>query len=96
MEQNRQILQSNVRASTHTKEIGVRVKIDSTVSILFDTGRELTITIKTPRETNPSIGIVSYESPLGKSLLDKQEGDKFEYAVTTRKFSGKVVKIHLG
>jgi len=70
------------------------VKIDDKVSVVFDTGRELTVTIRTPRETNPGIGIVSYESPLGKSLLNKREGDAFEYTVGERIFKGKVIKIH--
>lgn len=70
-----------------------RVKIGSTVSVLFDTGAVLSITIKTPREVNPASGIVSYASPLGSAILDKGEGGEFQYTVGDRRFSGKVIKI---
>ena len=70
------------------------IKIGDTVSAMFDAGKEFTVTIKTPRETDPANGIVSYESPLGRSLLNKQAGDAFEYVVGDKTFRGKVVQIH--
>ncbi len=71
-----------------------RVKIGSTVSILFDTGAVLSITIKTPREVDPKNGVVSYASPLGNALLEKEEGEGFRYAVGNRQFAGTVMKIN--
>ena len=71
-----------------------RVKIGSTVSVSFDTGAVLTVTIKTPREVDPKSGVVSYASPIGNALLEKSSGDRFRYAVGNREFSGTVTKIN--
>lgn len=71
-----------------------RVKIGGTVSVLFDTGAVLTITIKTPREVDPKNGVVSYASPLGNALLEKEEGEGFQYAVGNQQFAGTVMKVN--
>lgn len=71
-----------------------RVKIGSTVSVLFDTGAVLTIIIKTPREVDPKNGVVSYASPIGNALLEKEEGEEFQYAVGNRQFAGTVMKVN--
>ena len=51
--------------------------------ILFDAEREeeLTYRLVTPEESNPQEGMISTASPVGRSLVGKQEGD--EAVVTT-------------
>lgn len=77
-----------------TLQTPLRVKAGGTVSVVFDDGRELTVTVRDPREVNLDNGIVSYESPLGRSVLGKGEGDSFEYKVRGQKFSGRIAKIY--
>jgi transcription elongation factor GreA len=51
--------------------------------ILYDAKRdeELTYRLVTPEESDPQAGLISTMSPVGKSLLGKEEGD--EVTVTT-------------
>lgn len=49
-------------------------------------GRKVTYTIVGPTEANPLEGKISNESPIGKALLGRKQGDKFD-------FNGKAVKI---
>lgn len=58
-----------------------RAKLGDTV-VLHDlpSGRELTYTLVDPREANPSQGRLSVASPLGKAVLDKEQGQVAEVA----------------
>jgi transcription elongation GreA/GreB family factor len=76
-----------------TMPTAIQVKMGSRVSLLFDTGVTLIITIKTPREIDPKNHIVSDESPIGSAVLNKREGETFEYLVGERIFRGKISKI---
>src|SRR5437879_8709353 len=51
--------------------------------VLYDGERneELTYRLVTPEETDPSAGLISTVSPVGRSLMGKEEGD--EVTVTT-------------
>ncbi len=76
-------------------QIEIRVGCDTTVSVILDQGKAVTATIKTPREANPANGIISNESPLGSALLGKKSGDRFQYSVGNKLFSGQITKIHI-
>lgn len=71
----------------------MRVRIGSTVTVALELGKISTFTITTPKETDPSRGAVSYESPIGKALLDRKEGEVFSYVAGNRAFRGKVLEI---
>ena len=69
-----------------------RVSFGSTVTLEdLDTSKEVTYTIVGGCESNPDNGLISFNSPLAKQLLGKEEGDevamvlpggKKEYEVT--------------
>lgn len=61
------------------------VNIGSVVSIDMD-GKKFTYTIVGPVEANPLEGKISHESPIGKALLDRKNGETFD-------FNNKKVKI---
>lgn len=69
-----------------------KVEMGSTVVIEKD-GEEAKYQIVSPTETNPSEGKISYSSPLGKAMLDKKEGDTFEFETPAKKFKCKIIKI---
>jgi len=56
-----------------------RVSFGSTV-VLFDVqlDKEITYTIVGGCESNPEVGLISFNSPLAKQLLGKEEGDEFK------------------
>ncbi len=54
-----------------------RVSFGSTVTLEdLDTGEEKTYTIVGGCESNPNLGLISFNSPLAKQLLGKEEGDE--------------------
>ena len=54
-----------------------RVSFGSTVVLCdLDTDEEITYTIVGGFESNPSAGLISFNSPLAKQLLGKEEGDE--------------------
>ncbi len=56
-----------------------RVSFGSTVVLLnLLTDEEITYTIVGGIESNPDMGLISFNSPLSKQLLGKEEGDEFE------------------
>lgn len=54
------------------------VTIGSTVVIDMG-GKEFTYTVVGPVEANPLEGKISHESPIGKELLTRKAGDKFDF-----------------
>jgi transcription elongation factor GreA len=55
-----------------------KVSFGSTVTIVdINSNEELTYTIGSFLDSNPEKGIISFNSPLAKQLLGKQEGDDF-------------------
>lgn len=81
-----------VHNNPETKQIG----LGSKVAVIFDTRAALTVTIKNPKEIDPQNGVVSHESPIGKALLNKREGEEFQYIVGDRTFKGKISKVFGG
>ncbi len=56
-----------------------RVSFGSTVVLCdLDTDDEVTYTIVGGCESNPEVGLISFNSPLAKQLLGKEEGDDFK------------------
>lgn len=54
-----------------------RVSFGSTVTLSdVNTGEEVTYTIVGGCESNPDIGLISFNSPLAKQLLGREEGDE--------------------
>lgn len=61
------------------------ITIGSIVDIAMD-GKPFSYTIVGPVEANPLEGKISHESPIGKELLGRKKGDKFD-------FNGKKIEI---
>lgn len=56
-----------------------RISFGSTVVLCdLDTDNEITYTIVGGCESNPENGLISFNSPLAKQLLGKEEGDEFK------------------
>ena len=56
-----------------------RVSFGSTVVLCdLDADEEITYTIVGGCESNPDIGLISFNSPLAKQILGKEEGDEFK------------------
>ena len=63
-----------------------RVSFGSTVELSDqDTDEVLTYTIVGGQESNPSKGFISFQSPLAKVLLGKEEGDEVSIALPSGK-----------
>lgn len=75
-----------------------RVGLGSTVSLRHTgNGEEIVYEIVTPEEADPSLGRISPSSPIGKSLLNHEEGDTVEVKVPsgTKEYEiTKLVTIH--
>lgn len=69
-----------------------KVGIGSNVKIVFD-GKEQEFHIVAPTEADILQDKISYESPLGNSLMGKKEGDSFNYEMGAKKVTVKVLKI---
>jgi len=56
-----------------------RISFGSTVVLCdMDTDDEITYTIVGGCESNPDVGLISFNSPLAKQLLGKEEGEEFK------------------
>ena len=56
-----------------------RISLGSTVVLLdVDKGEEVTYRLVTSEDANVTLGLISTTSPIGKSLLNKKEGDEVE------------------
>lgn len=61
---------------------GDRVKFGATVTLIdVDTEEEKKFTILGPDESDPSKGIISYLSPVGKALLGREAGDEVTISI---------------
>jgi len=73
------------------KQIG-KVQVGSRVSVFLDE-KEEKIEIVGPGEVDSLKGKISYESPLGKAVLDKSVGDKMEVKIGDNNIKCKILKI---
>ena len=59
-----------------------RISLGSTVVLLdVDKGEEITYRLVTSEDANVTQGLISTTSPIGKSLLNKKEGDEVEVKI---------------
>lgn len=65
---------------------GSKVKVEN-----LDTGKKSEYTILGPSESNPSQGIISDQSPIGKALIGNRKGDVVDVLLPT----GKVIKLKI-
>ena len=79
------------KGSGATVEIGSTVTIESSYAKASEDKE--TFTIVGPAEADPMSGKISAESPLGKALLDRKEGDDFSFQSPEGKIEYKVLKI---
>jgi len=70
-----------------------KVAIGSKLKLIFPDGTEKIFKIGTSREADPQNGIISYECPLGRSLLGAKAGDSISYCVGKNTFTVQVVEI---
>ena len=63
---------------------GSKVKVEN-----VETGKKSEYTILGPSESNPSQGIISDQSPIGKALIGSRKGDIVDVSLPT----GKVIKL---
>jgi len=63
-----------------------RISFGSTVELIDqNTDEEMIYTIVGGQESNPSKGLISFQSPLAKALLGKEEGDEVSLVLPTGK-----------
>ena len=63
-----------------------RISFGSTVELVDQsTDEEVVYTIVGGQESNPSRGLISFQSPLAKALLGKEEGDEVSLVLPTGK-----------
>ncbi len=70
----------------------VAVQIGSTIEVEHD-GKKQTFTIVGSSETRPEAGLISNESPLGKSFLGREAGDKVHIKIPKGEVAYTIVKI---
>ena len=71
-----------------------KVSFGSTVTILnLDTDKELIYTIVGTTESNPDKGLISFNSPLARGLIGKEEGDEVTIALPAGESDFEILKI---
>jgi transcription elongation factor GreA len=71
-----------------------KVGLGSTVTLRHTgNGEEIVYEIVTPEETDPGAGRISPSSPIGKSLLNHEEGDTVEVRVPSGSKEYEIVKL---
>ncbi len=68
------------------------VGIGCTVTVNVES-KQKTYAILGPVETNPSLGIISYKSPIGAALLGHKIGDRVEIKINDREVEFKIIRI---
>ena len=69
------------------------VQLGSTVKVISKKGEKKEFKLVGTEEIDPTKGNISYQSPLGKALLDKPEGAVVEVETPQGKVEYKVIKI---
>ena len=69
-----------------------KIEVGSKVKLLMD-GEEEEMEIVSPAMADSIKGKISYESPLGRSIMDKEVGQEFEIDVNGNKFSCKILEV---
>ena len=89
-------LEGLLRSSQIIQEEGVKetVRLGSRVTIVEKDGAPETYHIVGSAETDPSVGKISYESPLGKALMGHKVGDEVQVQAPAGMLTFRIVGIH--
>lgn len=89
-------LEGLLRSSQIIQEGGARetVRLGSRVTIVEEGGEPETYHIVGSAETDPSVGKISYESPLGKALMGHKVGDEVRVQAPAGMLAFRIVEIH--
>lgn len=89
-------LEGLLRSSQIIQEEGARetVRLGSRVTIVEEGGEPETYHIVGSAETDPSVGKISYESPLGKALMGHRVGDEVRVQAPAGMLVFHIVEIH--
>lgn len=68
------------------------ISVGSTVTVTID-GEEDVFIIVNPYESNPNERKISYESPVGKALMDKKSGDIVDVALPHTTISYTIIEV---
>jgi len=75
-----------------TKKEGGKIQVGSEIDILLD-GKKETYHIVAPGEADILKNKLSYQSPLGKSLMSKGVEEDFEFEINGKKLKIKILKV---
>lgn len=87
------ILANATLIEEHKNKRGGDIEIGSKVTVQQGRRKPEEYMIVGAAEANPREGKISHESPLGRALLGKKEGDKVDIQAPSGSFSVKVVKV---
>lgn len=73
------------------KDKNKKIKIGDVVKVKLAGGRIAEFKIVVSSESNPLEGKISDVSPLGKSLLGSEKGNKVKYSVNGKEFEVEIV-----
>ena len=88
-----ELLLANARVITKRRSSNGIVQIGSKVTIQEGRRKPEEYHIVGAAEASPREGKISYESPLGKALMDMKEGDKVEVKAPDGSFTVRIVKV---
>lgn len=87
------ILANATLIEEHKNKTGGAIEIGSKVTVQQGRRKPEEYMIVGAAEANPREGKISHESPLGRALLGKKEGDKVDIQAPSGSFSVKVMKV---
>lgn len=79
--------------STSGSASGQAIGVDSRATVRFSPDRIAEFTVALPRDADPGRGVISCESPLGRALMGKRQGDRAEYSVDGRAFQVEILAV---
>lgn len=79
-----------IKANSRSRQVG----LGSTVTLRGEKGKELVLQVVGTIEADPIAQKISDESPIGKALLGKKEGDTVDIVTPTETHSYTVKSIH--
>lgn len=88
------ILANATLIEEHKARKGGVIEIGSKVTIQQGRRKAEEYMIVGAAEANPREGKISHESPIGRALLGKKEGDKIDVQAPSGSFAVKVIKVH--
>jgi transcription elongation factor GreA len=86
-----ELLLANAQVISNRRKKSEEVEVGSTVVIKEGRRKEEEYLIVGAAEANPREGKISHQSPLGKALMGKKEGDKVEVPAPSGAFTVKIV-----